>query len=305
MATFFRNVYYAGDPIKDVLQGTLGETNNIGPDWSRAIRAIVVQDGYTLCLFDQPYLQTNPGNTHCFGPGSIPDLSKVLRGSNPRDNWSAVAQSYKLFKDCDYPQWAWDPACMKPDGVKVVGHCEDKSSKCYQNRAQICSNMQDLDQNCVDFCARNNGLCDQGMARYCMRKDNMNKDICNCINSPANKYNPRCIDSNCIRTGYMTSNMLQGTCPDVIDCSVYNNIKNSGGTVEMPEPHIEQRCGNKGDGTNTDTGAASTDSTGGGFMNWILANIWVLVVVLIIIIVIIVYVSVSSFGQSPSVIISQ
>lgn len=292
MATFFRNVYYAGDPVKDVLQATLGETNMLRSDWVRSIRAIVVQEGYTLCLFDQPYLQTNPGNTHCFESGSVPDLSRILRGSSTRDNWSGVAQSYKLFKDCDHPQWAWDEECKRPDGIKVVGHCEDKTSKCYQNRLQICATMDDLDENCVAFCANNNGLCDRGMARYCMRTDNKDKDICNCINSPASKYNPRCIDSKCIRGGYMTSNMLQGTCPDVIDCSVYNNIKNSGGTVEMPDAHIEQRCGNKDDGTGSGTGTGTTpmEPTPNPMMDMIVGNIWiVLVVVLVLVVILVIY----------------
>jgi hypothetical protein len=299
MAKFFRNTNWNGDPAKDTLSATLGKVNSLPPEWNRAIKGLTVQQGYTMVLYDLPYLQTNKqpvkgqyGNSFSFEPGTYPDLGKIVRGAGEKYGWYNATQSYHLYKDCEQSQWAWDTDCMNPDDNTVVGNCNDHSSKCYQNRLYQCSTMTDLDKNCVDFCSKNHGECDQGMIRYCLKPENKDRAVCKCINSPAKKWNPRCMDTGCILDGYTTKSMMEGTCPDVIDCSIYNQINNEGGTMVFSDD-VQQRCGQGPAGQPGQPGQPDSTTQASGnppvsMLSMLMSNIWSLLAIVMLVILLLV-----------------
>lgn len=114
---------------------------------------------------------------------------------------------------------------------------------------------------CQSFCFSPEGSrqCDVGAMAFCGK--NPTHSSCSCIKSPYNQefnpndpaafqYNPICVDSNCINTGYQTNNMIQARgdqCPDIINCEQAIQIMDVGGNVTAPIKELAQRCGNKSD----------------------------------------------------------
>jgi len=83
--------------------------------------------------------------------------------------------------------------------------------------------------------------------------------FCACVNSEVGKYNPECIDKQCIMYGYKTTEALSD-CPDIIDCGVYFDILHTGGNVDFNDLNIKQRCG----GGNNEVERPSPDETSKG-----------------------------------------
>jgi len=107
----------------------------------------------------------------------------------------------------------------------IKDYCVDTKLTSDQNCIEWCNTNKDLcngimqskcndinsikfDPVCKDFCLNNAGFCDSASRVYCA---NNNQDsYCSCLNSPANVYreNPACQDSNCIRNGYKTNDLI-------------------------------------------------------------------------------------------------
>lgn len=159
-----------------------------------------------------------------------------------RPKWNNSVSSFQLKKDCDNPKWMWDDDCIHGYPEKTTGSCSTKSSKCHNNRIIECNAKNNQSDNCVNFCQANHGSCDDMMKNYCAKPENKDKDACACLNSPALKYNPLCIDGRCASIGYATKTMLDKPCPSTVDCSVYYDIKNVGQKVNFTDATINQRC---------------------------------------------------------------
>jgi hypothetical protein len=67
------------------------------------------------------------------------------------------------------------------------------------------------------------------------------KSFCGCINSPAAKYNPECIDKSCTLGGYKLTKE-QPVC-NITSCDVIYQIQGVGKNVEFNDNTILQRCG--------------------------------------------------------------
>lgn len=123
------------------------------------------------------------------------------------------------------------------------------------------------DANVVSFCRTlanaGDGSCDAIYTSYCA--SNPTHPLCSCISSKANTtgiVNPKCISADCLQNGFITSNMVTTKCPDVINCSMQNNIYNNGMTISQGI-NIEQNCGKKND-TGGGTSGGSSGGTSGG-----------------------------------------
>lgn len=237
MATFFKVPYYGGDPEKEVIRiDKIGKSTRMPTGWERNISAVLVDEGVNVCFYDKQYLQ---GYTTCIGPGDYPDLRQLSRGNG---NWHDVIRSFHIRKDCDQPKWIWDKDCFYADPERTIGNCRDKNSQCFRNRVMHCNKSDNPDENCLNFCVKNQGECDQAISKYCKKPENKDKDVCSCLNSPARKYNPLCIDSRCARIGYATNSMLRQPCPAITDCGIYYDIKGTGGNIDFTDASLEQRC---------------------------------------------------------------
>lgn len=126
--------------------------------------------------------------------------------------------------------------------------CNTNKDLCDGVMKTRCNDINSIkfDPVCKDFCLNNAGLCDTASRVYCA---NNNQDsYCSCFNSPANIYreNPACQDSNCIRNGYKTTdliNLSKNGCT-VMDCSIYFNLNNIG-NFSFQNNNLSQTCGNK------------------------------------------------------------
>lgn len=235
-----------GSPFgnKHVVVNKLGEgdRNVLERLGIKIIGGVSVDPGYNLCVYTG---MNQNGTSHCFGPGNYDLLKEGIGGG--KDAWWNAIGSFKLRKDCDNPIWMWDKDCEIIDNSKNLAPCVTEGSVCNQNRLLYCNKQQDygkIDHKCIEFCNNNHGLCDQMMLKYCGLPENKDNIECACINSPALKYNPVCIDSNCIRGGYTTKTMMEKPCPDMVDCGVYYDIKDTHGNIDFADNDIHQRCGN-------------------------------------------------------------
>lgn len=100
---------------------------------------------------------------------------------------------------------------------------------------------------CVDWAKTKFGLIDSRMMEYCSKKDA--KGLCACINSEVSNLTKmfgsraqvQCIDADCNLSGYKTAGMLSA-CPDVVDCSVINFLKDNSGSINLSKQVINQNC---------------------------------------------------------------
>lgn len=258
MATFYKVDFFDmieavnGTPAKAYQRASF-DTDKIGnynmpAGWGGSgpsVGGVIVKPGYNLCLYDgENQTLDRASGPLCLGPGRAYVGNHILKKLDSRRyiTWANV-KSYKLRKECSEPQWMWDEDCKYIDSNRVIGSCADKDSACHKNRLVHCNTEAGLtDPNCPLYCADNHGECDNLMMKYCGLPENKDADVCSCIKSPASKYNPLCIDSRCIRTGYTTKTMLDKPCADVIDCGVYYDIKDTAGNVDFADVNISQRC---------------------------------------------------------------
>lgn len=122
---------------------------------------------------------------------------------------------------------------------------------CNTTYAQYCTNPANTGSEfCKSWCMKNPSICDQAVINYC--ELNPTDQYCSCIKSPANEkgiINPKCVDLQCLKSGYLTTNMQSTNCPSIIDCNVNVALANSGVQLSSMIP-IQQNCG---DGTKTTT----------------------------------------------------
>jgi hypothetical protein len=106
---------------------------------------------------------------------------------------------------------------------------------------------------CREWCKQNPGECDNIATEFC--KTYSANPFCTCLTSPVKKYNPACVDSECIKSGYITSSMKALKCPDVVDCQTQLDLKSSGRIISLGTS-VEQRCGTGegGEGNTTSKG---------------------------------------------------
>jgi hypothetical protein len=125
---------------------------------------------------------------------------------------------------------------------RCIKWCRTWPEDCIIKKVQYCSNNMN-NFRCREFCLQNPGKCDTIVSQYCI--NNPTDSLCNCINSPISKYkyNPLCLDKNCINSGYVTNSMLtsRGTGCQIVDCSVILDI-NAGGNVNFDNVDIVQDC---------------------------------------------------------------
>ncbi|QKF94719.1 putative myristylated protein [Fadolivirus algeromassiliense] len=130
-----------------------------------------------------------------------------------------------------------------------LDYCSSTNGKpwCETRKGQFCNDAKNTPvDKCQTWCRENMGKCDDGMAQYC-NGAGKGKDICKCLNSPAAKYNPLCIDAECSTKGYANNSMIvgRGSGCQIVDCSQYLDLKDvvAGGQVKL-DTKFEQQCGN-------------------------------------------------------------
>lgn len=124
-----------------------------------------------------------------------------------------------------------------------------------------CANKLDK-QECKDWCSsQTGGQCDTIVTNWC--KTNPSDPYCACINSsvqdPKYGINPKCVDANCIKSGFITQNMRITACPDLTNCDVQAKVINSG--ISMANIQISPNCGNKNNNNTSTTAIGSTSVT--------------------------------------------
>lgn len=107
---------------------------------------------------------------------------------------------------------------------------------------------------CANYCT--NGKCDTAMTAYCKTSKGSVDPRCSCINSaatdPSVGINPKCIDGKCLSTGYLTNNMIQTNCPNVINCNQQVSIKTMGIQLRS-DVNVSSDCGNETPSTSNTT----------------------------------------------------
>jgi len=213
------------------------------------IGGIEIAPGYRLCVFSDYNQRDSSVNNVCFGEGrhSLPKLS---------NRWPKHTRSYTLTRQCNHHSNMWHPECNSMDSKKVFNNNES-----YENKIKYCNSLQPEEggqdvEHCSEFCRGKPGVCDTYMNKYCKIQEHQGKDLCKCINSPANLpsenknasldgnvlYNPLCIDAECIRDGYATTVMTDNRCQTGVDCGVYHDIKSRNLEMKYIDRDIAQRC---------------------------------------------------------------
>jgi len=258
----------------------IGQHKTMPKDWSGEPSSMTVADGYQVCMYEKPYLQMKKSDRQpfCVKKGDYNNF-RYLRDNG--GDWNDRVESLTVKKDCDHPGWMWDKDCIA-NSENSIGSCLGKASKCHGNRLAHCNNSSVPSDKCLNFCNDNQGSCDALMRKFCDIPANKDSSICSCLNSPATKYNPVCIDSKCVRNGYQTSSMLTQKCPAITDCSIYYDIKDTGKSISFKDASIEQRCGNSNSGSNTKPTGTASENNEEGWTVWLLRNLlWMIVIVIV------------------------
>jgi len=173
------------------------------------------------------------------GPREIPNLSVFTGDMNDAATSFKVERiepSGRTIADC----------CTGKSSSYECGEFKPNSSTCVSSMGEYCTAARMNLPECRSFCKENPAECDAAVISYC--KDNTDP-FCACVNSPAaitGAINPKCIDRACLDTGYLTSNMIQTSCPSVVNCKIQNTLVNSGIVLSNSTP-IEQNCGAGGE----------------------------------------------------------
>ena len=138
------------------------------------------------------------------------------------------------------------------------------SSNAISYMSNYCSQQKNVGSaECKIWCKQYPQFCDAAVANYCVT--NPGDPYCSCINSPA-KGIAKCVDSTCLTSGYIPTNMANTACPDVVTCTVQANMANAGRSLSQTIP-IEQNCGGGGSvdiGNGTNTGGGTGTGSGVG-----------------------------------------
>lgn len=205
-----------------------------------AVSSVKVAPFYAVTLYSGTVYGGN--SMRITGPAEIPDLSRYSTGFNDKTE-SVIVESLP-------PTQSQLMGCCMPASGVASGSCgpyTPDSAACKTYTAQYCSKNMDKPF-CQSWCRNNTELCDAGVIAYC--KKNPNDPYCACVNSPAGKIaNPKCVDSKCIKFGYLTTNMARTACPDMIDCSVRAKLVNSGVSLATVVPIAQNCSGDSGGGS--------------------------------------------------------
>ena len=208
------------------------------------------------------------------GPAIIPDLSKITDSGG---NWDDRTSSFSVSAVPPTPAQISSCCLGTGTGVLNCGPYVAGSAVCAEALRGYCTGKDSTGATvgpsnmgvpaCQSWCRANPAICDKAAGDYCATTG-MGTPFCTCLNSPAatrGLINPKCVDRACIDTGYLSTNMQQANCPNVINCTIQANLANSG--VEIAKSvSIEQNCGN-GNGSGTivngsvngvDSGTANT-----------------------------------------------
>lgn len=202
------------------------------------------------------------------GPRLIPDLSSLTDSGG---NWDDRASSLQVIS-VPPTQDQIASCCLGVSGGSSTdcGKYVAGSLVCTEALRGYCTGTNSQGQvigtpnmdvpACQSWCKLNPTICDKAAIDYCAGAGT-GTPFCTCINSPATTkglINPKCADRSCISTGYLTTNMQQANCPNIINCTIQANLANSGVEISKTVP-IEQNCGNTNtSGTNVGSNPSST-----------------------------------------------
>lgn len=118
-------------------------------------------------------------------------------------------------------------------------------------------------QRCKDMCLKYRGSCNMAATTYCARQATQDDKFCSCLkfnaNHPGTPGVSECIDNDCYMLGYKTTPTIP-TCDQTI-CSVYWDLRDAGGNVNLRDNTIVQNCGSDdANGGATTSGVGSIDS---------------------------------------------
>lgn len=133
------------------------------------------------------------------------------------------------------------------NGQKPSGECAEfvpGTITCDGAIAAYCTGAGGLnDEYCKSWCRSNPTVCDNAVIAWCA--SHPSDPYCTCVRSRASSVgaNPKCVDRDCIVSGYQTSSMRLAQCPNIIDCTLKLAIENSGVNIGTTIP-VQQNCGN-------------------------------------------------------------
>ena len=145
-------------------------------------------------------------------------------------------------------EWSSNTKVEGPARMQIFEIIEIDRPSCCMSQATLGTSKL----TCFDYWD-NPTTCDKYMEQICSIKENKDQQICSCINSPllkagmGGKYNPACIDPNCMTFGYKLNEQRpehRGACPDIVDCSAQIKMGKAGINVKnLTGVKIEQDCG--------------------------------------------------------------
>lgn len=152
------------------------------------------------------------------------------------------------------PTLAFKAQCCRGEiAPSLCGEFAPGSVPCTNAMTSWCTGANLATPQCQTWCNQADGACDSAVISYCAL--NPSDQYCSCINSVAYTkgiINPKCLDRNCLETGYLTRNMRNTNCPSIINCEIQADLSNSG-LVFSNSVSIQQNCGDTGTVTNPTT----------------------------------------------------
>lgn len=183
-------------------------------------------------------LDTVPSNRSC-------NKSLYYRGSPACDS---VMKSY----------------CQQGDKVHTDAKCKEwctlRPDACRETKAAYCTKHLDM-RECRDWCNRdeNAGACAAGVQDFC--DVHPTDPYCSCLKSVILNIdagvNPKCVDQDCLMSGWLSQNMRNANCPNIINCDLKLAVENSGVSFATSVP-VEQNCGSTGDQVNKNVEVTNT-----------------------------------------------
>lgn len=182
-----------------------------------------------------------------------------------------VGKAPPAKKSCNPSYTYRHDRCQEP----LKKHCRDKMETALckewlnarpndarQSMVEYCATRLN-NETCRSFCRdpANTTACAAIVAKYC--NANPTADFCACLKSDVKSkvgVSPKCINSDCVVSGYKPIDMLYDKCPDIINCEIQALINNSGISIS-PEFVIEQNC-QSGEVDIIDSGEPTGEPTG-------------------------------------------
>ena len=170
------------------------------------------------------------------GPIDIPNLKYYAGGFN--DRVSSI-QVINLPPTLDFQA----KCCRGINDAASCGKYSPGSAACATTLSQYCGTHMN-ESECQSYCRANSSVCDAYVNSYCANYPS--DPFCACIRSPAQVkgiVNPKCVDSKCLTSGYLTKKIKNANCPSIVDCSIQTSLVNNGVLLSYTVP-IQQNCGN-------------------------------------------------------------